>query len=383
METFTGHMVIKPSREKKTVTIVEVAEQAGVSIATASRALSGRGYASAAVKERVRQAARQLNYRFNASARSLKVRRTNTIGLIITDITNPFYAYLASGVLDCAKEKGYHVVVCATNEDAQIERDDLNILMEQRVDGIIAVPSGDNRRLWNQLVEMNTELVLVDREIQGGPQADTVLIDNVKGAYLATEYLIHLGHSRIGLINGPTNTTTGKDRAKGYLEALKDAGLSADPNLIQGSSFMRESGYLAVAALLALPEPPTAIFAANNVLGEAAVFSLREHGLQIPKDISLLMFDDVPWAALIQPSVTVIKQPTYNMGCMCLNMLDQRLQESAQNSARRTPVKVVMNPELIERESCQLLPKQVNIPSLPRDGIPSQSDSAYPLGGVK
>jgi LacI family transcriptional regulator len=338
-------MAKKTGRGKRNVTIVDVAKQAGVSIATVSRALSGRGYASPDVKERVRQAARQLNYRFNATARSLKVKRTNTIGLIITDITNPFYAYLASGVLDCAKEKGYHVVVCATNEDPQMEREDLNVLLEQRVDGIIAIPSGENRHIWQQVIDMNTGLVLIDREIPGLSQVDCVLVDNAKGAYLATKHLIELGHSRIGLMSGPDTTTTGKERRRGYVEALEDAGLSADPTLVQGSSFMRESGYLAVQALLALPQRPTAIFAANNVLGEAAVFALRERGLKIPADISLLMFDDVPWAAMIQPGITVISQPTYNMGCMSLKLLDQRLQEHSEVTERRTPVKVVMEPE--------------------------------------
>ncbi len=339
--------------EKRSVTIVEVAQQAGVSIATASRVLSGRGYASAEVKEKVQQAERQLNYRLNASARSLKVNRTHNIGLVITDITNPFYSYLADGVLACAKEKGYHVILCATNEDSELERDYLKVLMEQRVDGIIAVPIGGNVRYWREIKERNTQLVLVDREVQGLQNADIILVDNVKGSYLAIQYLINLGHKRIGMICGPKDTTTGRDRTRGYFDAMRDAGIAVLPELVQGESFIRANGYEAMVKFLSMPEPPTAVFAANNVLGEAAILAIRQHGLRIPEDISFFMFDDVPWAALTHPSISVINQPIREIGYRGLSMLDQRLQESNGNQIACSPVKVVMEPELIERESCR------------------------------
>ncbi len=371
-------------KEKRTVTIVDVANKAGVSIATASRALSGRGYASAEVKERVRQAASQLNYRLNASARSLKVRRTNNIGLVITDITNPFYSYLADGVLDRAKEKGYHVILCASNEDPELEQAYLKVLMEQRVDGIIAVPTSSNPRLWREIADMNTYLVLVDREIPGLKQADIVMIDNVKGAYQATEYLINLGHRRIGMISGPKDTTTGRDRTKGYIDALRDAGIPVEQELIQGDSFIRENGYHAMCRLLSLPRRPTAVFAANNVLGEAAIFATRERGLRIPDDLSFLMFDDVPWAALVQPSVTVIKQPMHSMGYMCLKMLDDRLQDSSVKLDGHPPLRVVMEPEFIQRESCSPLSSEPSLSASNEDKpkfIPP--GLTYPIGGGK
>jgi LacI family transcriptional regulator len=352
VETYTySAMQNKQESGKRTVTIVEVAEKAGVSVATASRALSGRGYASAAVKERVRTAAQQLNYRLNASARSLKIQRTNNIGLVITDITNPFYSYLASGVLTCAQEMGYHVILCATNEDPEMEREYMHVLLEQRVDGIIAVPSSSQPLIWQEVVEMRIPLVLVDRAVSEIAQADTMLVNNVKGSYLATQYLIQLGHERIGLISGPSNTTTGYGRTKGYIDALNEAGIPVDQQLIQGNSFIRANGYHATQTLLSLPEIPTAIFATNNVLGEAAIFAIRERGLSIPNDISFVMFDDVPWAALIQPAVTVINQPTHHLGYMSLKILEKRLQES-ETYDERTPVHIVMEPELIERESC-------------------------------
>ena len=341
----------KPVRGKRTVTIVDVAEKAGVSVATASRALSGRGYASAEVKERVRQASRQLNYRLNAAARTLKVNRTHTIGLIITDIINPFYAYLADGVLNCARQLGYQVVLCATEEDPEMEREAIKVLLEQRVDGIIAVPTGKSNRMWREVLDMETRLVLVDREIPGLPQTDLVLVDNVKGAYLATKYLLELGHRRIGLIRGPIETTTGRERVQGYVEAYREAGITIDSDLIQGDTFFRESGYSAMNKLLSLPQCPTAVFATNNVLGEAAILSIREHGLHIPQDISFLMFDDVSWAVLFEPAITVVRQPTNSLGIMSLKLLDQRLKEAEMEEAH-PPVRAVLEPEIIKRSSC-------------------------------
>jgi LacI family transcriptional regulator len=337
--------------QKKTATIHDIAREAGVSVATVSRALSGRGYASEEVKERIRQVAQQLNYRMNASARNLKVNRTNTIGLVITDIVNPFYSYLADGVLDCAKQFGYHVLLCATDEDPEQERTYLKVLMEQRVEGVIAVPTGHNHKLWRQFLDMNMQVVLVDRELQSISQVDSVLVDNVKGSFAAIEYLLGIGHRRIGMIRGSPDTSTGKDRVQGYYNAYQSAGLPIDPDLLQGDSYSRESGIRAVGALLSLNDPPTAIFASSSILGEIALSAIRERGLSVPHDISFIMFDDVRWAALTTPSITVISQPTHSLGYMSLKILNQRLEEVSQVEAQ-APMKVVLEPKLILRESC-------------------------------
>jgi LacI family transcriptional regulator len=335
---------------KPIVTIREVATRAGVSVATASRALNGGGYASEETKQRVNLAARELGYKPNAAARSLKLQRTKTVGLMVADVINPFYSYLADGVLACAKRLGYHVILSATNEDPMMEREYLEVLMENRVDGIITVPTGHNLTVWREAIDLGTRLVLVDREIAGLPDVDAVLVDNVRGAREATSYLLGLGHRRIAIINGPTTTTTGKDRLQGYLDALAAAGLSSDPVLVQLGSFRRESGFDAVKQLLTLDQPPTAIFATNNVLGEAAMFALRERGFRIPDMVSLLMFDDVPWASLSSPRLTVVTQPTYDLGFTSMERLFQRLQEPA--PSRRGPIKAVLQPSLVVRESC-------------------------------
>jgi LacI family transcriptional regulator len=339
---------------KKAVTIKDVAAQAEVSVATASRAISGRGYVSAQTRTRVLQAVQDLGYKPSAAARSLKLRRTNTIGLMIADVVNPFYSFLADGVLDCARRLGYHVILCATDEDPAMEREYLEVLMEKRVDGIIAVPTGHNLRLWREATGMGTELVLVDREVPGLSDANIVLVDNVKGAYEATAHLVRLGHRRIAIICGPTSTTTGEGRLQGYYDALAEAGLPIDKDLVQVGTFKRESGFQAAQRLLSMQAPPSAIFAANNVLGEAAMFAIRERGLEIPSDISLVIFDDVPWTSLTSPRVTVVAQPTHSIGFLGMELLVQRLEKA--NKAQRAPLKTVLQPEFVVRESCAACP---------------------------
>lgn len=336
-------------RSKNSITIKEVAAQAGVSSATASRGLSGRGYVSLQARQRVQRAAAELAYRPHAAARSLKLNRTNTLGLMIADIVNPFYSYLADGLLDCARSLSYHVILCATDEDPHMEEEYLEVLMENRVDGIVAVPTGHNLRLWQEALKLGVKVVLTDREI-AGIDADVVLVDNQKGAYEAVNLLLRLGHQRIGIICGPTSTTTGNGRLQGYYASLREAGVPIDPNLVQIGDFKRESGFVGAQRLLSLDDPPTAIFATNNVLGEVTMFAIRERGLKIPDDISLVLFDDVPWASLTSPKITVVAQPAYSLGYVSMERLVQRLQET--DEVVRPPVRTILQPELVIRESC-------------------------------
>lgn len=291
-----------------------------------------------------------MHYRPHDSARGLKLHRTNTIGLVIADITNPFYAELAAGVLSSAKKWGYHVILAAMDEEPAQEEEYLNVLMEKRVDGILAVATGQNARLWREAIDLGIKVVLVDRKVVSLPDADAILIDNVKGGYDATAYLTSLGHRRIGIISGPLSTTTGQGRLQGYYKALEEATLPIDPELVQMVSFKRKSGIQAMEQLLGLRKPPTAIFASNNLHGEAAMFALRRRGIRIPEDISLIMFDDVPWASLIMPPLTVVAQPTSLLGKHAVEQLLQRLQHpDIPVSEGRT---IVLEPQLIIRGSC-------------------------------
>jgi len=328
----------------------DVAKKANVSIATVSRVINGDGYASLESRRRVMHAADELGYKLDARARSLKLDRTNTVGLMIPDITNPFYSDLANGVLTCAKALGYHVILSATDEDAGIEREYLDLLMENRVDGILAVPTGKNIEQWGEAITLGTQIVLLDRKLTGLSDVDVVLVDNVKGAYEATKYLLDLGHQRIGILCGPLSTTTGKDRLAGYRRAHQDSERPIDDELIYIGTFKRESGYQGAQKLLSMINPPTAIFAANNVLGEATMFAAREQGKRIPDDFSLVLFDDVPWASLTNPQLCAVAQPTYTIGFVGMQRLAERLQVSSNEEAEAR--ETILQPELIVRRSC-------------------------------
>lgn len=334
---------------RKSITMKDVAKRAGVSIATASRVINGHGYSSEEAQARVQEAVKELGYRPHDIARSLKLKRTDTIGLMITDIVNPFYSILASGVLEAASHFGYHVIVSATDENPDLENEYLQVLMEKRAAGILAVCTGENVECWREAEALGIKIVFVDRELTGFNGADIVLVDNVKGAYDAISSLINLGHRRIGTINGPITTTTGRERLEGYKKAHLDAGLPLDPDLQRIVSFKGESGHEAAKNLLALSEPPTAIFATNNVLGEAAMFVIRDQGLSVPDDLSIVIFDDVPWASLTKPSITVVSQPTYKLGYVGMEILHDRLHSDENLSFEQQ--RVVLEPELIVRES--------------------------------
>jgi LacI family transcriptional regulator len=339
--------------EKKVITINDVARRAGVSQATASRAFGGRGYASAEVKEKVLRAATELGYRPHAVARSLRMQRTNTMGLLIGDIINPFYAHLADGVLDCAQQSGYHVILSAHGENPAMEKEYLEVLVQQRVDGIVAVATGQNLDLWREAQSLGTRLVFVDRQLQEIPDSDSFLVDNAKGAYDMVRYMTGLGHQRIGIIIGTPLTTTGEGRLRGYYDALEEAGIAIDKDLVRIGTFRRGSGRQAAEELLSMDEQPTAIFAANNVLGEATLFVIRERGLRIPEEISLGIFDDVPWASLTAPPITAVAQPAFQLGHLSAEQLITRLEEEG---SAAPPACVTLDPELIVRESCRAHP---------------------------
>jgi DNA-binding LacI/PurR family transcriptional regulator len=195
---------------------------------------------------------------------------------------------------------------------------------------------------------------MVDRKIKSLPNIDSFLVDNISGAYDMTSYLISLGHRRIGIIIGPPITTTGEGRLIGYQKAMREAGIPIEPELVLMGTFQRGSGRQAAQNLLAMENPPTAIFAANNVLGEACLIAIRENDLRIPQDISLGIFDDIPWASLTAPSITAVSQPAYHLGNLSVKRLIQRL--GNKGNLDEAPVEEILTPKLIVRESCGAIP---------------------------
>jgi LacI family transcriptional regulator len=320
-------------------TLKDVAALAGVGTATVSRVLTGNGYTSVQARERIVAAAEELGYRPSALARGLKLQRTEALGLLVADITNPFYSYVASGALQAAGEAGHHLILCATNEDPKMESEYIDVLLETRVDGIVAVPTGANLAQWERVLEFGVRVVLIDRELQALGGVPAITVDNRGGAFAATEHLLALGHRRIAILTGPGDTTTGGQRLAGYLDAHAAAGVAAHEALIRDGSFMREQAASAARELLAAA--PSALFAANNVLGEVALTAIHEAGLRIPDDISLVVFDDVAWAR--QLAITVVAQPMERLGRAGVARLLEALGRGhANGEPARLPVELIV-----------------------------------------
>ncbi len=328
-------------------TIRDVAKTAGVSIATVSATINQSAYVSSALQARVRQAIAEVGYHPDAIARSLKKRATQTLGLIISDITNPFFTALVRGIEDAAQVRGHAVILCNTDEGLEKERAYLALLRSRRVDGLIMTPAGtveDYRRFF---VEVNTPIVFVDRKIPTVP-ADAVVVDNVSGARQAVEHLLRLGHRRIGAITGLPQISTTHERIEGYRQALEAAGLPIDPTLLKDGHSRLEGGYRAAKELLGLPGRPTAIFATNNLMAIGLMRAVAEQGLRCPEDLSVVCFDDFEWASVFQPRLTTVAQPTYEMGATAVELLFGRLEGTLTGDPRE----VVLSPTLVVRDSC-------------------------------
>lgn len=321
------------------VSIKDVAKLAGVSISTASNALNNTPLVSEKTREKVLEAARKLNYKPNALARSLVTRRSRTVGLLIPDVSDPYFTEVARGVEDCASEHDYSVVLCNTDRNPDKERRYFNILREKRVDGIIFTGgSMGNERHLLQLEEENAPVVVIGRH---SLPFRAVLVDNAGGASLAAEHLISRGHSRIGFIAGPLSSTTSQDRLEGYRITLARHGIPYTEKFVREGDFKIEGGAKAARELLDLPEEerPTAIIAGNDQMAIGVIGVAREKGLQVPRDLAVIGFDDIPVASLITPPLTTVRLPMYEMGHKAMGLLlgvIGKEQESGQDTGRIT-----------------------------------------------
>ncbi|WP_309570020.1 LacI family DNA-binding transcriptional regulator [Deinococcus sp.] len=325
--------------------IQDVAKLAHVSTATASRALSRPDMVAPATRERVVQAAQQLGYQPNVLARSLRQKETRTIGLIVADILNPFHALLAKGVQDAADRHGYTVFLFNSDEEPAKELRAMDILRGHLPTGLIVVPTSGTRTHIKTLP--NLPVVELDR-VSGHPGTTTVTVDNVGGAMTATQHLTSLGHRRIGMIVGQLDISTAVDRLKGYRAALQQADIAYDPALVLPGHHREDDGYRAALHLLTLPaeERPTALFVGNNEMTVGAVLAVRELKLDIPREVSIIGFDDSRWAQTLNPALTVIAQPAYDLGRLaCEHLIGQV------GHPHPTPARVQLPTEIIVRHS--------------------------------
>jgi LacI family transcriptional regulator len=326
-------------------TIKDVARRAGVSTMTVSRVINNSDYISQETRERVEQAIAELDYLPNALARSLRFKQTKTIALVLTDIANPFFIGVLRGVEDAAVSHGFSVLFCNTDESEQVERDYLSILMQKQVDGVLLVPASAHSEAAAQLRVRGVPIVAIDRRMR--TPVDTVRGDSERAAHALTRHLIELGHRRIAAITGPTDVSTANDRLVGYGRALAEVGIPINPDLICVDDFMTEGGYRSTQRLLRAPVRPTAIFAGNNFIAFGAFRALREAGLSVPDDLSLVTFDDIPSSWLMSPFLTTANQPAYEIGQRATELLIARLN----GEADAAPREIVLPAELIIRRS--------------------------------
>ena len=328
---------------KSRPTVQDVAREAGVSPSTVSRALHTRGYASEEVRQRVEAVAQRLGYVPNHMARNLRSRTSTAIGVLISDLRNPFYADLAAGIEEVLRSEGHQMVLVNDNGDAAEEMLAAETLLAMQVPGVIVTPV--TAGCPKMLRDNGIHVVCADREL-GRAGFDLVISDNQAGARELTEHLIGLGHTRIGLLIDETKWSTGAGRLAGFRTAHADAGLELDEELVVFTSFDAEAARQTTRELLD-GQDMTAIVSANNVLAQGALAELKDRRLEIPQRISLAAYDDVPWMSLVQPALTTVDQHTVELGRNCARLVLSRIRDEL--PARRRIIRVP--PRLVIRGS--------------------------------
>jgi DNA-binding LacI/PurR family transcriptional regulator len=316
--------------------IVDVARHAGVSTATVSRVLSDKPHVSSNVKQRVLDAVDELDYRPSRVARSLRSQRARVIGLIVSDIQNPFFTSLVRGIEAAASADHYAVFLCNADENPEKEAFYIDLMLAEHVSGVIVSPTVSSTfpqtppvpttRAYNRLLETKVPVVAIDRRLDS-IDVDTVVANNRDAAHQLVTSLINDGHRRIGAVLGVSVVSTGIERYEGYVGALQDRGLPLDLELVHQGVPNTENGRVLARQLLDLEDPPTALFAGNNLLTMGALRAIRERRLSIFKDISVVAFDEMDWMFMVEPPILVAAQPTYEMGQKAVELLFQRMSD--------------------------------------------------------
>ncbi len=293
--------------------MVEVALRACVSTSTVSRVLTASSSVAAPTRERVLRAVRELNYRPNAVARSLRVERTHTLGLILGDVLNPFFTELSRAVEDAARRVGYSLIVGNADEDSEREDRYARVLLDRRVDGLLVSPAAHVSPALNQALQFGVPIVLVDRGLDGAA-APTIRADGRPAIDDLIAHLVGLGHERIAIVSGPRSIATGAERLDAFEASLARRDLALPASYVELGDFRAESGERAMERLLRLARPPSAVFVADNLMTLGALRAIRRHRLRVGVDIALASFDDIPWFDVFDPPMTAIAQPTADIG---------------------------------------------------------------------
>jgi LacI family transcriptional regulator, galactose operon repressor len=336
---------------KKNITIKDIARMANVSHTTVSRALNNKSRICSETKEKILAIARQLNYRPDFIARSLVMKRTKTLGLVITTIANPFYNELAQGIEATARGLGYNIILCSTRSDLSAEKQYVEMLRSKGVDGIIFTSAHLHDANIVALAEEDFPMVLVNRRTYEPivkEKIDYVGVNNIRGGYLGIEHLIKLGHQQIGLIGGSSESSVGFERLEGGKKAFRAYGLEERADYFLEGDFLKGSGYEGGKQFLRMKEPPSAIFAANDYMALGAYEAILDQGLRVPEDIALIGFNDIEFTSMKGIELTTIGQKKYEMGSLAVKCLVERIEEGRFDSSKE----IILEPELIVRRTC-------------------------------
>ncbi len=330
-------------------TIHDVAKRAKVSAITVSRVVNRSGYVSEETRQRVEIAIKELGYIPNSVSRSLRLKRTHVIALIVSDITNPFWTTVTRGVEDACRAQGFSVILCNTDEQQDKLDEYLRVLLQKRVDGFLVAPTTDHTPALSSVVEQEVPMVFIDRE-PPHVKASVVRGDSEDGAYQLTEYLINLGHRRIAILSGPEKTTTSQQRIAGYRSAHLAHNMPLDPILIYKGEYNQEHGYHTTRSIFHDVHPqPTAIVAGNSLIAVGVLRAAYELGLHVPEQLSVVSFDDLSLHFSPAPFLTVIDQFPHKMGYTAAELLLDQIK------GKETSEEIVLPVKLIIRQSCRAI----------------------------
>jgi len=332
-------------------TIKDVAQHAQVSVATVSHVINDTRFVSEATRVRVQEAIEALRYVPSALARSLKSNRTHTVGMMIPNSSNPYFAEIIRGIEDTFYEAGFNVILCNSDDDPIKQGNYVRLLTEKQVDGLIVMSSGSDVELLDTLRAARMPQVVVDREIDD-LAADLVEVNHEAGGFLATQHLLKLGHRRIGCIAGPLGLSSARERVQGYRRALGEAGVTVDDRLIRGADFTSAGGLAAMTSLLDSARRPTAVFASNDLMAIGAICAAAQRGLRIPQDVSVVGFDDIALAAHSNPPLTSVVQPKHQTGQLAAQLLLERIADPS-----RALQRTILQPSLLVRQSSGPVPE--------------------------
>jgi LacI family transcriptional regulator len=324
----------------------DVSKLAGVSTATVSNALNGTKNVSDDVRDKIYKAIRELNYQPNIVAKSLRVQESRIIGVLISDIANPFFSNVVRGIEEELAKSDYNILLCNTESSVEKERKYLEVMIGKRVDGLIVSSAGNTGDYFRSLETTGVPIVFLNR-CPEFMNSDVIMTNNIMGAYSATEHLIRHGYSRIAIITGPSSISTGKDRLIGYKRALEDYGLTELGQLQKEGRFTIQSGYERMKELMEQEVKPDAVFISNNSMTLGAYKYLKEANIRIPDQIAVLGYDDPDWADIVEPPITTVRQPAYPLGVQAANLMLARIQDK---QVKREIM--YMDTTLVIRRSC-------------------------------